>query len=171
MKKITTLVLSCSLLLFTACDSNKTKDTNESAKETVTSNDDEDLTGTFTANGKTYTGNVNASTFDLTGQFEIYFQDNQSNKGPDELGLIRILFKDEASARAGGNFITAYDQQKNHAAREVSMSVDIKYKTEEDSKGTVTVNKSGSKNELVFDNVTLRTDSKETVIVSGKISF
>ena len=171
MKKITTLVLSCSLLLFTACDSNKTKDTNEPAKETVTSNDDEDLTGTFTANGKTYTGNVNASTFDLTGQFEIYFQDNQSNKGADELGLIRILFKDEASARAGGNFITAYDQQKNHAAREVSISVDIKYKTEEDSKGTVTVNKNGSNNELVFDNVTLRTDSKETVIVAGKITF
>ena len=170
MKKITTLILGCSILLLTACN-NKTKDTNNSAKETKTSIADEDLTGTFTANGKTYTGNVNASTFDLTGQFEIYFQDNQSNKGPDELGLIRILFKDEASARAGGNFITAYDQQKNHAAREVSMSVDIKYKTEEDSKGTVTVNKSGSHNELIFDNVTLRTDSKETVIVSGKISF
>ena len=170
MKKITTLILGCSILLLTACN-NKTKDTNNSAKETKTSIADEDLTGTFTANGKTYTGNVNSSTFDLTGQFEIYFQDNQSHKGPDELGLIRILFKDEASARAGGNFITAYDQQKNQAAREVSMSVDIKYRTEEDSKGTVTVNKNGSNNELVFDNVTLRTDSKETVIISGKISF
>ena len=170
MKKITTLILGCSILLLTACN-NKTKDTNNSAKETKTSIADEDLTGTFTANGKTYTGNVNASTFDLTGQFEIYFQDNQSNKGPDELGLIRILFKDEASARAGGNFITAYDQQKNQAAKEVSMSVDIKYRTEEDSKGTVTVNKSGSHNELVFDNVTLGTENKETVIISGKIPF
>ena len=170
MKKITTLILGCSILLLTACD-NKTKDTNKSAKETKTSIADEDLIGTFTANGKTYTGNVNASTFDLTGQFEIYFQDNQSNKGPDELGLIRILFKDEASARAGGNFITAYDQQKNQAAREVSMSVDIKYRTEEDSKGTVTVNKSGSHSELVFDNVTLGTENKETVIISGKIPF
>ena len=171
MKKITTLILSCSILLLTACDNNKTKATNESAKQSDSSNDDRDFTGTFTANGKKYTGNVNASSFDLTGQFEIYFQDNQSIKGPDELGLIRILFKDEASARAGGDFITAYDQQKNQAAKEVSMSVDIKYRTEEDSKGTVTVNKSGSHNDLIFDNVTLRTDSKETVIVSGKISF
>ena len=171
MKKITTLILSCSILLLTACDNNKTKATNESAKQSDSSNDDRDFTGTFTANGKKYTGNVNASSFDLTGQFEIYFQDNQSIKGPDELGLIRILFKDEASARAGGDFITAYDQQKNQAAKEVSMSVDIKYRTEEDSKGTVTVNKSGSHNDLIFDNVTLRTDSKETVIVAGKISF
>ena len=169
MKKINILVLCCFILLLTACDNNKTKDTNE--KETIVPTDNKDLTGTFKANGKTYTGDIKASTFDLTGQFEIYFQDNQSNKGPDDLGLIRILFKDEASARAGGNFITAYDQQKKQAANEIAMSVDIKYITEQDSKGTVTVNKTGSHNELVFDNVTLRTGNKDTIIVSGKIPF
>ena len=51
------------------------------------------------------------------------------------------------------------------------MSFEVKYRTEEDSKGTVSVNKNGSNNELVFDNVTLRTNSKETVNVSGKIPF
>lgn len=168
MKRIALVVLSCFILLLTACDNNKTKHSNETTKETTAAIDNEEFTGTCTANGKIYTGNVKASTFGLTGQFEVYFQDN---KDASELGLIRILFKDEASARAGGNFITAYDQQKNQTDKEVSISFDIKYRTEEDSKGTVTVNKTGGHNELIFDNVTLKTMSKETVVVSGKIPF
>ena len=168
MKKITTLVLSCSILLLTACDSNKTKGTNESAKESVTSNDDKELTGTFTVNGKKYTGKVKASLYEQTGQYEVMCDDNTD---PNAFSYIRVLFKDEAAAREGVNFITEYDQQKKQAANGISMSFEVKYRTDEDSKGTVTVNKNGSNNELVFDKVTLRTDSKETVIVAGKISF
>ena len=168
MKKITTLVLSCSLLLLTACDSNKAKATNESVKESVTSNDDRELSGTFTVNGKKYTGKVKASLFKQTGQYEVMCDDNTD---PNAFSYMRILFKDEAAARAGGNFITDYDQQKKQAANGISMSFEVKYRTEEDSKGTVAVNKNGSNNELIFDNVTLRTNSKETVIVSGKIPF
>jgi PBP1b-binding outer membrane lipoprotein LpoB len=169
MKKITTLVVSCSMLLLSACDNNKSKDANEpSAKEATASNEDKDLTGTFTVNEKKYTGKVKASLYEQTGQYEVICDDKTDANG---FAYIRILFKDEVSARAGGNFITEYDQQKKQAANGISMSFEVKYRTEEDSKGTVAVNKNGSNNELVFDNVSLRSGSTDTVIVSGKIPF
>jgi hypothetical protein len=85
--------------------------------------------------------------------------------------LIQFVFKDESSARAGGSLTTAYNGGKDQIASETSLTFDIRYRSEDDSKGTVTVNKTGSGNELVFNNVTLKTMGKETAVVSGKIPF
>ncbi len=170
MKKNIILIISCSILIMlTACDNNKTKDANEpSAKEATASNEDKDLTGTFTAGGKTYTGKVSTQNFEATGQYSVLCQ---SDTDPNDSKLIQFVFKDEKSGRAGGSITTAYDQGKDQTATEASLTFDTRYRSYEDAKGTVTVNKNGSNNELVFNNVTLKTMSKETVVVSGKIPF
>jgi len=70
-KKITTLVLSCTILLLTACDNKETKNTNEgtsglskdsTVNETVPSDESADGNGTYTAEGRTYTGKVTTAT-------------------------------------------------------------------------------------------------------------
>ncbi|MEO5948077.1 MAG: hypothetical protein ABIP79_14765, partial [Chitinophagaceae bacterium] len=71
MKKIFTLAISFSILLLTACDNNKSKDTNEKSneastettiKEAVPSEESTGGTGTYTAEGRTYTGEVTTET-------------------------------------------------------------------------------------------------------------
>jgi len=166
MKNITILVLSCALFLVNACSGNSTKE--PTAKDALSSNESSRLTGTFTANGKNYTGKVSTQQFPATGQYSVLCQDDND---PNDSKLIQFVFKDESSARAGGNLTTAYNQGKDQIAAETWLTFDIRYRSEADSKGTVTVNKTGSGNELVFNNVTLKTMGKETVVVSGKIPF
>ncbi len=166
MKNITILVLSCVLFLVNACSGNSTKE--PTAKDALSSNESSGQTGTFTANGKTYKGKVSTQQFPATGQYSVLCQDDND---PNNSKLIQFVFKDESSARAGGNLTTAYNQGKDQIAAETSLNFDIRYRSEADSKGTVTVNKTGSGNELVFNNVTLKTIGKETVVVSGKIPF
>jgi len=168
MKNITILVLSCALFLVNACSGNSTKE--PTAKDALSSNESSGLTGTFTANGKTYTGKVSTQQFPATGQYSVLCQDDND---PNDSKLIQFVFKDESSARAGGNLTTTYNQGKDQTASETWLNFDIRYRSEADSKGTVTVNKTGSGNELVFNNVTLKTidKEKETVVVSGKIPF
>jgi len=168
MKNIIILVLSCALFLVNACSGNSTKE--PTAKDALSSNESSRLTGTFTANGKTYTGKVSTQQFPATGQYSVLCQDDND---PNNSILIQFVFKDESSARAGGNLTTAYNQGKDQTASETSLTFDVRYRSEADSKGTVTVNKTGSGNELAFNNVTLKTidKEKETVVVSGKIPF
>lgn len=166
MKNITILVLSCALFLVNACSGNSTKE--PTAKDAQSSHESSGLTGTFTANGKTYTGKVSTQQFPATGQYSVLCQDDND---PNNSKLIQFVFKDESSARAGGSLTTAYDQGKEQATAETSLTFDVRYRSEADSKSTVTVNKIGGGNELVFNNVTLKTIGKETVVVSGKIPF
>ena len=168
MKKITTLVLSCSILLLNACD-NKIKDTTEpSVIEAATSNDEKDMTGNFTVGDKTYSGKVSTQTFAATGQFSVLCQDDTDPSLPK---LIQFIFKDEASARAGGNKTPTYDQGKEQTTAEASVIFELNYKSVEESTGIITVNKNGSNNEIVFKDLKLKTMSKEEVIVAGTIPF
>jgi len=169
MKKITTVIVSCTILLLTACDNTKTTDASEpSVKEATSSNEENDLTGTFTAGDKKYTGKVSTQNFEATGQFSVLCQDDTD---PNDSKLIQFVFKDEASARAGGNKTPAYDQGKDQAATDASVIFELKYKSVEESTGIITVNKNGSNNEIVFKDLKLKTMSKEEVIVSGNIPF
>ncbi len=105
MKKITTLVLSCSMLLLTACDNNKSKDTNQKSteettestvKEAVPPEESTGGNGTYTAEGRTYTGKVTTET---TG----YKHFKVKCEG-DMVQVIEFFFKNEDSARIGGSF-------------------------------------------------------------------
>lgn len=166
-KKMAIVVLICTLLLLqNACNNDSANE--PTTKGAVSSNESSSLTGTFTANGKTYTGNVSTQQFPVTGQYSVLCQDDSD---PNDSKLVQFLFKDENSARAGGNLTTAYNQGKDQTATEASLTFDVRYRSEEDSKGTVKVSKKGSGNELVFDGVTLKTITKEKVVVSGKIPF
>lgn len=168
MKK-TTLILSCTILLLAACNDTKTTEsTQPSAKEATASNEEKNLTGTFTAGEKTYTGNVTIQNFEATGQYSVICQDDSD---PNDPVLIQFIFKNEASARTAGNKTPEYDQGKDQAATEAAVIYELKYNSVEESTGIITVNKNGSNNEIVFKDLKLKTMSKEEVIVAGKIPF
>lgn len=168
-KRFLFVALSTTLLLTSGCGSPKVDSaTQATATEAVASNEEKNLTGSFTAGGKGYSGRVSTQQFEATGQFSVLCQDDTD---PNDPQLIQFVFKNESSARAGGNFTTAYGQGKEQAANEASLAFDINYRSEEDSGGTVTISKSGDSNELVFESVSLKTMSKETAVVSGKIPF
>ena len=167
LKKI--LLHSCIVVLFlNACD-DKSKNSGEpTAKEALSSNEDEDLTGTFNAGGTTYSGKVSVQNFEATGQYSVLCHDVSD---PNNSKLIQFVFKNEVSARTAGSLTTAYDQGKDQVASEVSVSFETRYRSHEDAKGTVSIAKNGSNNELIFENITLKTMSKEAIVVSGKIPF
>lgn len=166
MKKITTLVFSCSMLLLTACDNNKSKDTNEKSteettvKETVPSEESTGGTGTYTAEGRTYTGKVTTET---TG----YKHFKVTCEG-DMVQVIEFHFKNEDSARKGGSFkpgsLTLLEPN------EVGIMFGIGFNSKEGLGGTVTVSGSGGKNVIEFKDVKLTIPDK-SLVVSGKIPF
>lgn len=164
------LILSCSILIMlTACDNTKTTDTSEpSAKEATASNENKDLTGNFTAGDKTYSGKVSIQNFEVTGQYSVLCQDVTD---PNDSRLIQFVFKDEASARAGGNKTPTYNGGEYQAINEAAVTYDLEYSTVGESTGIITVNKTGGLNEIVFKDVKLKTITKEEIIVSGKIPF
>ncbi len=138
------------------------------AKEAVDSDEEKELTGTFSADGKSYSGRVSVQHFPATGQYSVLCQDNADPNGSK---LIQFVFKDEASARAAGPRKIAHDQGKNQAPDEVSVSFDIRYESDDENPGTFKVNKNGSESELLFDGVLVETVTKEKATVSGKIPF
>ena len=169
MKKIITLILSGAVLLLAACDNNKTTNTTKlSAKEAPALNEGKNITGTFTLGDKTYTGKVSTQNLEATGQFSVLCEDDTDPNNPI---LIQFVFKDEASARTNGNKTPAYDQGKNQAAEEAAVIYELNYKTVEETTGIITINKSGSDNEIVFKDLKLKTISKKEVILAGKIPF
>ncbi len=157
------------LMLLNACSKTTTeKETQEIAKEAVASDESRNRTGTFTADGKTYTGKVSTQLFEATGQFSVLCQDDSD---PNDSRLIQFVFKNEASARAAGERKIAYDQGKDQTPDEVSVTYDTRYSSDQGRAGSLRVTSSGKDNELVFDKIALQTMSKEMVTVSGKIPF
>ena len=173
MKKITTLVVSCSILLLAACDNNKTKDTNEKSteeltestiKENTTSKESNAGTGTYTAEGRTYTGEVTTET--NTGLRNLF---TVTCKG-DMIQMIDFRFKNEEVARKGGSFKPGSLVPGAGEDNEVGIMFGIGYKSREASEGTITVTGSGGKNVIELNNVKLTIPDK-SIIVSGKIPF
>lgn len=158
------------LLLLNACSSTTTADrqTEKMANEASSSNEEKNLTGTFSAEGKNYSGKVSVQKFPASGQYSVLCEDDID---PNNSKLIQFVFKDEASARAAGARTIAYDQGKDQTPGEVALSYDIRYASHEKRPGTLSVNKSGSDAELVFDGVEVETVTKEKLTVSGKIPF
>ncbi|MEJ7826602.1 MAG: hypothetical protein WKF91_00340 [Segetibacter sp.] len=169
MKKITTLVLSCTILFLTACDNNKSKNTNEKSteestvKETVPSEESTGGTGTYTAEGTTYTGKVTTET---TG----YKHFKVTCEG-DMVQVIEFFFKNEETARKGGSFkpgsMTLLEPM------EVGIMNGIGLNSKEGLGGTVAVSGSGGKNVIEFQDVKLTGPDKSfgSVVLSGKIPF
>ncbi len=169
MKKITTLAVSCCMLLLTACDNNKSKDTHEKSseesteskvKEAVPSEESTVGNGTYTAEGRTYTGKVTTSTIG-NRHFRVTCDG-------DMVQVIQFFFKNEDSARKEGNFkpgsMTLLEPM------EVGIMFGIGYNSKEGLGGTVTVSGSGGKNVIEFQDVKL-TIPDQSIVVSGKIPF
>jgi len=171
MKKITTLMVSCTILLLAACDN--TKDTNEkviqeSAAATINENLTPDSsptgTGTYTSQGRTYTGAVTTETNEgLRNLFTV------TCKG-DMIQMIELNFKNEEVARKGGSFKPGSLVPGAGGDNEVGIMFGIGYKSGEASEGTITVTGSGGKNVIEFKDVKLTIPDK-SIIVSGKIPF
>lgn len=162
-------LVSCIIVLFlNACDDKSKNSSEPTSKEVMASDEDKDLTGTFTAGGKQYTGKVSVQNFEATGQYSVLCQDVSD---PNNSKLIQFVFKNEASARSEGSLTTSFDPGQDQTASEISVSFDNSYRSDGYSKGTASVSKKGNNNELIFDNITLQEATKEKVIVSGKIPF
>ncbi len=169
MKKIITLVLSCTILLLTACDNNKSKNTNEKSteestgKETVPSEESTGGTGTYTAEGRTYTGKVTTETIG-SKNFKV-------TCAGDMVQVIEFFFKNEETARKGGSFkpgsMTVLEPM------EVGIMNGIGLNSKEGLGGTVTVSGSGGKNVIEFNDVKLTGPDKSfgSIVFSGKIPF
>ena len=169
--KLESLALSATLtfatlLSMSACS--KSEPAAETATELAASDQAQEKTGTFTADGKTYTGRVSTQNFEATGQFSVLCQDVSD---PNNSKLIQFVFKNEASARAAGVRKIAYDQGKDQTPDVVSMTFDIRYSSDQGRDGSLSVTANGKDNELVFDKVALLAMSKEAVTVSGRIPF
>lgn len=169
MKKITTLILSCTILLLTACDNKETKNTNEgtstiskdsTVNKTVPSNENSDGNGTYTAEGKTYTGKVTNET-DRLNFFTVTCEG-------DMVQQITFHFKNEEAARKGGSFkpgsLTPIENN------EVGIMFGVGFNSKDALGGTITVSVSGGKNVIEFKDVKLTVPDK-SMVVSGKIPF
>ena len=77
----------------------------------------------------------------------------------------------QGSVRAGGNKTPAYDQGKDQAADKAAVIYELNYKTVEETIWIITINKSGSNNEIVFKDLKLKTISKEEVTLAGNFFF
>ena len=172
MKKITTLVLSCTILLLTSCDNKESKNANEKSteestestvKETAPSEESTGGTGTYTADGSTYTGKVTTKTIGLKN-FKVTCDG-------DMVQVIEFFFKNEETARKGGSFkpgsMTVLEPM------EVGIMNGIGLNSKEGLGGTVTVSGSGGTNVIEFNDVKLTGPDKSfgSVVVSGKIPF
>lgn len=163
MKRITALVLSSIILLLTSCDTKNTKDTDvkiaeeQTVKETTAPAEGE---GTYTADGRTYTGKVRVESDGLK-----FF--TVTCEG-DPVQMIEVHFKNEAAARKGGSFkpgsLTPIDNN------EAGIMFGIGYKSADAAEGPITVTGSGGKNVLELNSVKLTVPGK-SIIVSGKIPF
>ena len=83
--------------MLTACNNSKTKEALKPVVvETAVSNQEKNITGTFSLGDKTYTGKVSIQNLEATGQFSVLCRDNTDPNGPI---LLQFVFKDQASAR------------------------------------------------------------------------
>lgn len=166
----TTALSALLFLCLPACNtqSGVDGDTETLTQEALDADEEKDLTGTFSADGKNYSGRVSVQQFPATGQYSVLCQDDSD---PNASRLIQFVFKEETSARAAGPRTIAHDRGKNQASNEVAVSYDIRYASGDSNPGTFTVNKNGSESELVFEGVEVETVTKEKATVSGKIPF
>ncbi len=172
MKKVKSICMIIITLLIIAGCNNAGKSSEEKiTKDTIASDEDKDLTGTFTADGKTFTGRVSVQHFEATGEFSVLCQD-----GAGESTLLQTAFSTEADARTPGDLKIVYRNpiSGNKEAKTVSISFDVAWRTTDESKGTAKITKDGSNNVLEFDGVEVFDEIShkgEKKIISGKIPF
>jgi len=156
----------CGIAMIASCGDTK-KDGESTIASSATSSDESEHAGTFVADGKNFKGRSSTQDFPATKEFSVLCQDDTD---PNNSTLMQLVFKDEASARTPGTFKivhTSYSGGK--AANEVSVSFDNVY--ESDEQGTLTVTKSGGTNTVTFNDVEVKTISKEKKTVAGKIEY
>ncbi len=172
MKKVQSIcMLIITLLVIAGCNNAGKSSEEKIIKETMASDEDKDLTGTFTADGKTFTGKVNVDHFEATGEFAVRCQDNEG-----ESTLLQTFFNTEADARTPGDLKIVYRNpiSGNKEAKSVAITFDLTWHATDESKGTAKITKVGNNNVLEFDRVEVSNDIShkgEKKIISGKIPF
>lgn len=139
--------------------------------ETVPSDDEAPaLTGTFTVDGKTYTGKVSTQKFPATGQFSVVCQQ-------DDYGFVQITFANEDDARKAQSVKLvklAATRANDAGTANVSLSPFSggELGSKDESNGTATVTVESGRNVVTFENAELGShtgDAKKAV--SGKVSY
>jgi len=158
-------------LVIAGCNNDGKSSEEKITKDAMASDEDKDLTGTFTADGKTFTGRVSVQQFEATGEFSVLCQDNEG-----ESTLLQTFFSTEADARTPGDLKIMYRSpiSGNKEVRAFSVSFETAWRTADESKGTAKITKDGSNNVLEFEGVEVTDDiSHKGVkkIISGKIPF
>lgn len=172
MKKIAILLLGSLILLVAACNNDKTKDnikksdaeSSELKPYVPPSIESTAGNGSYTMDGKTYTGGVTTETNE--GLSNLY----TVTCNGDMIQMIEMHFKNEKVARKGGSFKPGSLVPGAGEDNEVGIMFGVGYKSREASEGTITITGSGGKNVIELNNVKLTIPDK-SIIVSGKIPF
>ncbi len=158
-------------LVIAGCNNDGKSSEEQITKEAMASDEDTNLTGTFTADGKTFTGKVKTNLFETTGELFVSCQDEAGNST-----LLQTAFSTEADARTPGDLKIVYRNpiSGNKETKAVAITFDLTWHATDESKGTAKITKDGSNNVLEFDGVEVTNDIShkgEKKIISGKIPF
>lgn len=159
------------LLVIAGCNNAGKSSEEKIIKDTMASDEDKDLTGTFTIDGETFTGKVKVGHIEANGEFLVSCQDDAGAST-----LLQTFFKTEADARTPGDIKIVYRNAGigNTEAKAVAIKVKFIWNTTDESKGTAKITKVGGNNVLEIDGVEVTNDIShkgEKKIVSGKIPF
>ncbi len=131
-------MLIITLLVIAGCNNAGKSSEEKIIKETMASDEDKDLTGTFTVDGKTFTGRVSVQHFETTGEFSVLCQNNDG-----EGTLLQTEFNTEADARTPGDLKIVYRNpiSGNKEAKAVAISFETTWHATDESKGTAIIKK------------------------------
>ncbi len=172
MEKVKSIcIIIITLFAMTGCNNEGKNSEEKIAKEAMESDEDKNLTGTFTADGKTFTGKVKTSLFETTGELLVSCQDEAGNST-----LLQTAFSTEADARTPGDLKIVYRNpiSGNKEAKSVNLTFDLTWHTTDESKGTAKITKDGGNNVLEFEGIEVTNEIShkgEKKIISGKIPF
>ncbi|MEO6611060.1 MAG: hypothetical protein ABIT05_00155 [Chitinophagaceae bacterium] len=170
MKKLVVSLSAVCMLL--ACNNKKQEDSNTNpVNETTTipANDDKaSKTGSFTIDGKTYTGDITTQYFGdkTTGQYSVLCQQD------DPLALLQAVFSNEKDALSGTPFKPAesfysLEPGEVHIALSGKAIGDMEFVTSSTSAGSITV----SAKTLVIKGLQVYNGDHQEKIVNATISF
>ncbi len=172
MKNLKTMfIVIIYLLIMTGCNNGGKTGDEKITKEAMASDENKNLTGTFSADGKTFSGRVSVQNFETTGEYSVLCQDNAG-----ESTLLQATFSTEKDARTPGDLKLVYRNpiSGNKEAKSVNLTFELTWRTTDESKGTAKITKDGGNNMLEFDSVEVTDDIShkgEKKIISGKIPF
>ncbi len=113
-------------LVIAGCNNDGKSSEEKIIKEAMASDEDKNLTGTFTADGKTFSGKVSVQNFETTGEYSVLCQDEAG-----ESTLLQTTFSTEKDARTPGDLKIGYRSpiSGNKEAKSVNLTFELTWRT------------------------------------------